>query len=200
MLPLAIAFLAVLLLWPVVGVSRPMPADFLTHPQLTVYALCFFTACIAYWEVVATLFDLNKQNLIPRLQVLSWCVYLSLFLTSCLLCRRLKVCIIHIHNISAPFGAWIGPPLVLAGAIMVIRSRSEKKGEKPGLIAYPQFTGLLLILTGVSLAHWAWLPLLALPGILVIESWYIRRKEASEAQKIDSAAAKARFRVLPFIY
>jgi hypothetical protein len=200
MLPLAIAFLAVLVLWPVVGVTRPMPARFLTHPELTVYALCFFTACVAYWEVVASLFVFNRQNLKPRLHILAWCAYLSLFLTSCLLCQRLKVCIIHIHNISAGIGAWIGPPLVLAGTFFILSSMAEKNRQKPALLGYPRYLGLILILTGVSIAHWAWFPLLALPGVLVVQAWYIKRKEASLNEKIDASGPEARFKILPFIY
>jgi hypothetical protein len=199
-LPLAISFLAVLFLWPVVGVSRPMPANFLTNPQLVAYALCFFTACFAYWEAVASLFVFNKQNFMPRLHILGWCTYLSLFLTSCLLCRRLKVCIIHIHNISASVGAWIGPPLVLAGTFFILRSLESKSREKPALLAYPQYLGLILILSGVSLAHWAWFPLLALPGVLVVEAWYVKRKESLESEKIEAIGPRARFKILPFIY
>ena len=200
MLPLSIAFLAVLILWPVVGVSRPMPAGFLTHPELTVYALCFFTACVAYWEAVASLFVLSRQNLMPRLHILAWCAYLSLFVTSCLLCQRLKVCILHIHNLPSGVGAWIGPPLALAGAFFVLSSLAQKNGEKATLLGYPQYLGLILILAGVSLAHWAWFPLLALPGVLVVEAWYIKRKETSVSEKIDANGPKARFKILPFIY
>jgi hypothetical protein len=203
-LPLAVVFLAALLLWPVVGVSRPLPGNFLTHPELTVYALCFFTACVGYWPAVASLFAFDKQNLTGRLHVLGWCVYLSLFITSCLLCRRLKVCIIHIHNISAAVGAWLGPPLVIAGTFLILSALAEKNRKKPALLAYPQHLGLLLIIAGVSIAHWAWFPLLALPGIFIVEAWYIKREEASKAvaaaEKTDGSIPTARFRIIPFIY
>ena len=199
-LPLAIAFLAVLVLWPVVGVSRPMAAEFLTKPQLTVYAMAFFTACIAYWEDVAAVFAFNKDNLNYRLNVLSWCVYLSLFLTSCLLCRRLKVCLLDIQALPPEVGSWIGPPIFFAGTLLILRSLSETRSQKPVLLEYPQFFGLLLMLFGTSIAHWAWFPLLAIPGVLVVEAWYIANKQQIEAAKNDVKGLNARFKILPFIY
>ncbi|MBS1991184.1 MAG: hypothetical protein JSS83_11735 [Cyanobacteria bacterium SZAS LIN-3] len=199
-LPLAIAFLAILVLWPVVGVSRPMPADFITQPQFVVYALVFFTACLGYWESVAALFAFNRDNLSFRLRVFSWCAYLSLFLTSCLLCRRLKVCLFHIHNFSGEIGSWIGPPIVLVGTLLVLASLSETRAKKPTLLAYPQFLGLLFMLAGVSIAHWAWFPLLALPGVLVVEAWYIAQKEHGDSSELPADRQPARFKILPFIY
>jgi len=203
-LPLAIAFLAVLVLWPVVGVARPMPADFITRPQIVVYALAFFTACIAYWETVAALFPLNREHWQHRLKVLSWCVYLSLFLTCCLLCRRLKICLFHIHGISHDIGSWIGPPICLIGTLLVLLSltdrHSSRRAKSTVLLEYPQFLGLLFMLAGISIAHWAWFPLLAIPGVFVLETWYIGQKERSEAAKNDGDRLPARFKILPFIY
>jgi len=202
-LPMAVAYIAALLLWPVVGVTRPLAADFLNTPEVTVYILVFFTTCLACWKDVAQLFVFNRDNIKNRLHVLCWSAYLSLFLTSCLLCRRLKICVIHIHNISLTTGSWIGPPLVILGAFFVLRSlfpRAAATGGSPTLIAYPKYLGLILILAGVSLAHWAWFPLLALPGVLVVEAWYIGRQAACDQEKNVVNRPSGRFKIVPFIY
>jgi len=200
MLPLSTAYMAALLLWPVVGVSRPMPEGFLTNPELTLYALAFFSACIGYWEVVAGLFVLNKQNLAPRLEILGWSLYLSLFVTSCLLCRRLHVGLINIDNLSSATWAWAGLPVALVGTFLILRSRVENTSQKPALLAYPQYLGLLLILAAMSIAHWAWFPLLALPGVLVVEAWYIKRKQDRNNAIVEANGPQARFKIVPFIY
>ena len=158
-----------LLLFIPAGVSRPMPVGFLTHPELVCLVLIFFASLPAAGRV-ASIFTFRRMARSERVLSLAWLAYMSLFLTSCLLCQRLHV---GAFQTRRPELGYSGDVLLIA-AIYIIYA-------KPSLVSYPRALGILIALAGVSLAHLAWFPLTALPGMLVILAWQIGRVQRMQS-------------------
>ena len=167
--------IASLLIFIAGGVSKPMPVGFLTHPELVCLVLIFFASLPAAGRV-ASIFSLGPMLKSERLLSFAWLAYMSLFLTSCLLCQRLHVGAFHTRRTELGYSG----DVLLIAALYIIYA-------KPSLVAYPRALGLLVALAGVSLAHLAWFPLTALPGMLVLLAWQIGR--AQRLQLVEDAVS-----------
>lgn len=152
---------------PVMGVSKPLHAGFITQPEHLSYALLFFAFSLSF--LIAT-----NQRLIAYLEpkkLGGWNLYCgitlygSLYLTAVLLCKRTNLGLLD-------FDLWIyiGLLLEMLGALSFLRSARRSKNSKD-LKDEALWPGLVMMAGGLSLTHLAWFPLLALPGLAVMAKW-----------------------------
>ena len=183
---------------PAFGVARPLPSGFLTTAQYVFYSIVFLTAfaagslgppaAIERWLRPVSLSEWNER--------IGFFTYGSLYLTSALLCMRMKLALFGTPE--QVFGvAYVGWILTVFGAyLFVIGLSAPKKIEK---IAYPHYLGVIFLASGLAFSHLTWFPLLALPGMLVFMGWRIEKIEgAQEAQPVSLPPGV--FRVIPFFY
>jgi hypothetical protein len=70
-------------------------------------------------------------------------------------------------------------------------------------LRYPDFTGRLIALCGIPLCFNAWLPLLAVPGIITLLKWHISDQEAFRISQLGERYLEYRKKtwyVVPYIY
>jgi protein-S-isoprenylcysteine O-methyltransferase Ste14 len=71
------------------------------------------------------------------------------------------------------------------------------------LVRHPDSSGRLLTLVGLPLCFGAWLPLLAVPGIIVLLKWHIADQEAFRISQLGNPYVEYRkgtWNIIPFIY
>ncbi len=71
------------------------------------------------------------------------------------------------------------------------------------VVRYPDASGKLLSLCGIPLCFSAWLPLLAMPGIIVLLKWHISDQESYRISQLGEsylAYKKRTWHFLPFLY
>jgi hypothetical protein len=152
-----------LLIFIPLGVTKPMPVGFLTHAEMVSLVLIFFSSLPVSGRI-GSIFVSRTLSRSERLLSLGWLAYMALYLTSCLICQRLHVG----HFVSRrPDLGYAGDALLIAAIYLIY--------AKPPLVAYPRALAVLIAMAGLSLAHLAWFPLTALPGMLVILAWQIGR-------------------------
>jgi hypothetical protein len=193
-LVLVVAFTAV----PAFGVAKPLPIGFLTTAQFVFYFMVFLTAfaagalgppaAVERWLKPVGLSEWNER--------IGFFTYGSLYLTSALLCMRMKLAIFGTYD-QAYLSAYIGWILTAVGSyLFVIGLAAPKKIKK---ITYPHYLGVIFLAAGLAFSHMTWFPLLALPGILVFMGWRIEKIES--AQEVEPVSLPAGvFRVIPFFY
>jgi len=189
-----VAFTAV----PAFGVAKPLPVGFLTTAQYVFYSIVFLTAltagCLAppmaveRWLRPVSLSEWNER--------IGFFTYGSLYLTSALLCMRIKLALFGTSE-QVLWVAYVGWILTALGSyLFVIGLSAPKKIDK---IVYPHYLGVILMASGLAFSHLTWFPLLALPGMLVFMGWRIEKIEgAQEAQPVSLPPGV--FRVIPFFY
>lgn len=193
-LALVAAFTAV----PAYGVARPLPHGFLTVGQYVFYFIVLLTAfaagclgrpaAIERWLRPVGLSEWNER--------IGFFTYGSLYLTSALLCMRMKLALFGTYE-QAQFVAYIGWILTTIGAYLFVTGLSAP--QKIAKIAYPHYLGVIFLASGLAFSHLTWFPLLALPGILVFMGWRIEKMEREQEEQPVSLPAGV-FRVIPFFY
>jgi len=193
-LVLVVVFTAV----PVFGVAKPLPAGFLTTAQYVFYFIVFLTAfaagslgppvAVERWLRPVTISEWNER--------IGFFTYGSLYLTSALLCMRMKLALFGTYD-QAYLSAYIGWILTAIGSYLFVTGlAAPKKIEK---IAYPHYLGVIFLASGLAFSHLTWFPLLALPGILVFMGWRIEKIESmQEPQPV--CLPPGVFRIIPFFY
>jgi protein-S-isoprenylcysteine O-methyltransferase Ste14 len=71
------------------------------------------------------------------------------------------------------------------------------------LVRYPDSTGRLIALCGIPLCFGAWLPLFAIPGIIVLLKWHINDQEAFRISQLGEPYLeyrKSTWSLVPYIY
>ncbi|MBU6450280.1 MAG: hypothetical protein KGS72_00770 [Cyanobacteria bacterium REEB67] len=157
----------------IVGVSMPLKANFYPPAVYVALAVVMLNAAIGGASPMTAMFTVSKEGRREALLALAWTAYISLYLTSCLLCQRLNIGIFHTHNL---FWAWSGVVFALIGTFVPVflkRSGSDKSGVVlfQKVAGYPKYTALIFSMAGFSLANLAWFPLTAIPGMFVIAAW-----------------------------
>ena len=122
--------------------------------------------------------------------------YGGLYLTSALLCMRMKLALFGTYD-QAYFVAYIGWILTILGAYLFVMGLAAP--QKIAKIAYPHYLGVIFLASGLAFSHLTWFPLLALPGILVFMRWRIEKMESTQEVQPVSLPAGV-FRVVPFFY
>lgn len=183
---------------PAYGVSRPLPHGFLTVGQYVFYSIVLLTAfaagslgrpaAIERWLRPVGLSEWNER--------IGFFTYGSLYLTSALLCMRMKLALFGTFE-QAQFVAYIGWILTVLGAYLFVVGLSAP--EKIAKIAYPHYLGVIFLASGLAFSHLTWFPLLALPGILVFMGWRIEKMER-EQEELPVSLPAGVFRVIPFFY
>lgn len=130
-------------------------------------------------------------------------LFFFLYVGCCALCERIN------------FGAFpigVGPVLRTIGVVLVVcgmlvrlwAQRSKALEDGPyRRVRHPDPAGKLLALCGVPLAFNAWVPLLALPGILVLLKWHIADQEAFRISQLGEpylAYRKKTWNLIPYLY
>lgn len=180
---------------PVWGIAMPMPRGFIDMPMQQCYVLLSVLFAIA-----GALRDFSPGSLLQMrcrsLGLLLAClVYGSLYLASAILCPRLRIGVIPM-----PFGAIDQYAFLasIAGSVLFfygLRWGVLSAGRR-AYLAYPQYLGILLFALGIALAHRAWLPLLALPGLTILFIWHTQRQALIQ----DSPASRAKYKVMPLVW
>ena len=193
-LALVVAFTVV----PAFGVAKPLPIGFLTRGQFVFYFIVFLTAlavgslgppqAISRWLKPVNLSEWNER--------IGFFTYGSLYLTSALLCMRMKLALFGTYD-QLSYVAYIGWILSAVGAYLyVVGIVAPKKIRK---IAYPHYLGVIFLAAGLAFSHMTWFPLLALPGIFVFMGWRIEKMESTQESQPVSLPPGV-FRVIPFFY
>lgn len=193
-LALVVAFTAV----PAFGVAKPLPIGFLTMGQFVFYFIVFLTAlavgslgppqAVARWLKPVNVSEWNER--------IGFFTYGSLYLTSALLCMRMKLALFGTYD-QLPYVAYIGWILAAVGAYLYVVGIVAPK--KIGKIAYPHYLGVIFLASGLAFSHLTWFPLLALPGILVFMGWRIEKMESTQEPQPVSLPPGV-FRIIPFFY
>lgn len=96
------------------------------------------------------------------------------------------------------------PPECDTGSPSGVSSRTNLVCRGPHrLVRHPEAAGALLAFLGLPLAFGCWLPLLALPGIVVLLKWHISDKEAFLISQLGEPYLQYRkesWNLIPFIY
>ncbi len=216
-LALLVLLLVVGLVAPVVAIAKPMKAGFLLNADFAAYALVAFSfmlkgVCLRRQFVAV---PLSRNSILSALGIY---LYLSLFLMSSLLCRRLKLAMLPDELYWLSYAAIV--PLTFA-LLLILKGRSS---HLSAIVSYPSYLGLLLAMTAFPLVQMCWFPLLALPGVLIVMAWHIdyaERNSLERAFELDVPTAdgtliemvndekeklapievvEPRFKIIPFLY
>lgn len=192
-----LAVAALFILAPVVGVAKPLPRAFLSSSQHVFYLLAFLTSFTAGFctDPVRMKAWLRPQGVAAWNERLGYLTYSSLFLTSALLCMRMRLALFPPE--IAPLVAYIGWLLTAIGGWMFVTGLAAP--QRLPQIAYPHYLAIIFLASGLALSHFTWFPLLALPGFLVFMRWRIEKRASLEDPDTVSVS-KARFKIVPFIY
>ncbi|CAN5211946.1 hypothetical protein BH11CYA1_BH11CYA1_35490 [soil metagenome] len=193
-LALVAAFTAV----PALGVARPLPRGFLTTGQYVFYFIICLTAfaagslgqqaSIKRWLKPVGLSEWNER--------IGFFTYGGLYLTSALLCMRMKLALFGSYD-QVNLLVYIGWILTVLGGYLFVTGIAAP--QKIAKIAYPHYLGVIFLASGLAFSHLTWFPLLALPGILVFMRWRIVKMENSQDVQPVSLPAGV-WRVIPFFY
>lgn len=180
---------------PVWGIAMPMPRGFIDAPMQQCYALVS-----VLFSTAGALRDFSPGTLVQMrwrsLGLLFACLtYGSLYLSSAILCPRLRIGVIPLPVGAIDRYAFI---VIISGAVLFfygLRWGVLRLGNR-AYLAYPQYLGVMCIALGIALAHRAWLPLLALPGLTILFIWHTQR----QALMPDNPAMDAKYKVMPLIW
>lgn len=192
---------------PVLMVAKPMKAGFIDNADIFVYGIVACAYLSRALKSKTTIFRFNWTPL--SLAAYLGCVlYFALYLMSALLAKRMGLALL-----SGALWSYLGVSLALLGGWLIVTGRF---GPAVKLVSYPVYSGVLVLLAGLSLVHGTWFSLLALPGLLTVIAWRISHCERAALEKLyqvdgevellssdGSEGAKvleAPYKVLPFIY
>jgi hypothetical protein len=166
----------------IVGVAMPLKANFYPTVVYVAFLVVMINAAIGGASPMTDLFTTEREKRRDALLALAWTAYITLYLTSCLLCPRLNIGIFHTHN---PFWAWSGVVLALVGTLVPFflrRSGSATSGVVlfQKVAGYPKYTALIFSMAGFAMANLAWFPLTAIPGMFVIAAWQTNSEKIFE--------------------
>ncbi len=150
-------------------------------------------------------------------------IFLILYVACAALCERLSLTSLRLDLLR-----WFGLALVAGGVAVRASFRfnpspfvieavpkgdlktdtcsgdSGKASNRPGaLVRHPEAAGALLALAGLPLVFACWLPLLSLPGIIVLLKWHIADRESFLISQFGSSYLEYRkksWNLIPFIY
>lgn len=174
-LSLLILLVVVWLVLPIYAVAKPMRHDFLTVFDYCAYALIFLVF-VNKALAKGRRFIGKPLDSALLFAYLGYGSYLSLFIMSSILCRRLNFCLLK--GISLPYAFLV---LLALSMVLIVRGRSSRLSQ---LVAYPACLGLLLAMAALPLLQGAWLPLLALPGVFIVMTWLVKKNEREEALRL----------------
>ncbi|HMW92280.1 MAG TPA: hypothetical protein PL112_17065 [Candidatus Obscuribacter sp.] len=216
-LALLVLLLVVGLVAPVVAIARPMKAGFLLNADFAAYVLIAFTFMLKGLALRRSFVAVPlTKDLI--LKALGLYLYLSLFLMSSLLCRRLKLAMLPDQYYWLSYAAIV--PLTFS-LLLILKGRNSGLAS---VVSYPVYLGLLMSMAFFPLVQMCWFPLLALPGVLIVMAWRIdnaERNSLERAFELEAPAAdgtlielveddreklapleviEPRFKIIPFLY
>jgi protein-S-isoprenylcysteine O-methyltransferase Ste14 len=161
----------------------------------------------------------HLQNKPAYGRLIRWALpaFLVLFVACSALCERLSV---GLFRIDAEIVRSIGLLVIVGGLAVRICSQAatssalvEEQQEEAAvmtlptgphkLLRHPDAAGQLLILLGIPLVFNSWIPLLALPGVIVLLKWHISDQEAFRISQIGEPYLEYRkgtWNLIPFIY
>jgi len=164
----------------------------------------------------------NVQNKPAYTRFLRWAgpMFLVLYVGCSALSQRLTVAFIAGELIRT-----FGIAVCIVGILIRVWAHSNtpslftkqaQEGEDPGqpkiivmptgphkYIRYPDAAGRLIALLGLPLVFNTWLPLIALPGIMVLLKWHISDQEAFRISQLGESYVqykKQTWNLVPFIY
>ncbi len=188
---------AVFVLTPPLGVAKPLPRAFLHQAQYIFYAICLIAAFLTGFAVEPARMAawLRPRTLSAWNERLGYLTYFSLYLTSALLCMRMKLALFGAYELFYPI-AYFGLVLTVIGSWLFIKGLN---GLKLAKIAYPHYLGVIIGAIGLALSHLTWFPLAAIPGILVFMKWRIEKLEALQDPMPEGVTAP-RYKIIPFVF
>lgn len=175
-LSLLILLVVVWLVLPIYAVAKPMKHDFLSIFDYCAYALILIVF-ISKALAKGRRFIGKPLDSSLLFAYLGYGSYLSLFIMSSILCRRLNFCLLK--GLSLPYAFLV---LLALSMVLIAKGRGSRLSQ---LVAYPAFLGLLLAMVALPLLQGAWLPLLALPGVFIVMTWLVKKNEREEALRLS---------------
>jgi len=161
----------------------------------------------------------NVQHQPAYGRLIRWALpaFLVLFVACSALCERLNV---GLFRVDSEIMRTLGILIILGGLAVRVSSQAampsalaEDKPEEAAVMAFPRgphkllrhpdAAGQLLILLGIPLVFNSWIPLLALPGVIVLLKWHISDQEAFRISQIGEPYLEYRkgtWNLIPFIY
>jgi protein-S-isoprenylcysteine O-methyltransferase Ste14 len=134
-------------------------------------------------------------------------LFFFLYVGVCALCERLSARIPYaVFPTSAGFVVrTIGIALVVCGILLRLAAYRSKplEGGPYQKLRHPDAAGKLLSLFGLPFVFNAWLPLLALPGVLVLLKWHIADLEAFRISQLGEPYLEYRkktWNLIPYLY
>lgn len=130
-------------------------------------------------------------------------VFFFLYVGCCALCERINFGAFPIT--VGVIARTVGIGLVVCGMLVRLwAQRSEPmRGGPYKKVRHPDAAGKLLSLCALPLAFNAWLPILALPGILVLLKWHIADQEAFRISQLGEPYLdyrKKTWNLIPYLY
>lgn len=211
------------LLAPAFSVVKTMKPGFIANTDIAAYAFLTLAFWGKTWQMRRLLIA-ARYSIREVIIYVSQLLYMSLFVMSALLCRRLRwgeIPMTFLYQSDLLLLSYFGLAVLAVGVVILLKSSQASLSDRLNL-GYPFCLGLLLCMTGFPLALMAWLPLLALPGIFTLMVWRIgeieRQQEhpdldlniedatlellKEEDQSIAEPAlvVTPRFKILPWIY
>lgn len=203
------------LLAPAYSVLKPMKSGFITNIDIAAYVFLALAFWGKSWQMRRDLVGV-RYSLSQIFSYLAMVLYMSLFVMSSLLCRRLAWGELPVY--LTYYCSYFGLFVLALGVVLLLKSANASLADRLNL-GYPFCLALLLCMTGFPLATTSWLPLLALPGVFTFMVWRIgdlERKQLEPSLQIDlenttveivqeegSSAVSVvapRFKILPWIY
>jgi protein-S-isoprenylcysteine O-methyltransferase Ste14 len=92
---------------------------------------------------------------------------------------------------------------VPASSLPVPAAESQFPSGPHKVVRYPDASGELLALAGLPLVFNAWLPLLALPGVIILLKWFISDQESFRISQLGEPYLEYRKRtwnLIPYVY
>ncbi len=175
-LSLLILLVVVWLVLPIYAVAKPMKHDFLSIFDYCAYALILIVF-ISKALAKGRRFIGKPLDSSLLFAYLGYGSYLSLFIMSSILCRRLNFCLLK--GLSLPYAFLV---LLALSMVLIAKGRGSRLSQ---LVAYPACLGLLLAMVALPLLQGAWLPLLALPGVFIVMTWLVKKNEREEALRLS---------------
>lgn len=142
-------------------------------------------------------------------------VFFSLYVGCAALCERISVGAFPMS--AGAVVRTIGIAVVLAGMILRLWSQrsapADLNPEKPQepmfptgphkVLRHPDAAGKLLSLVGLPFVFNAWLPVLAIPGVVILLKWHISDQEAFRISQLGEPYLEYRkktWNLIPFVY
>lgn len=163
--------------------------------------------------------DRHVQNKPAYGRLISWALptFVVLFVACSALCERLNV---GLFRWESEIIRTVGMLIIIGGLVVRLWSQAstpsalgeEKTDEATPmtfpagphkLLRHPDAAGQVLILLGIPLIFNSWIPLLALPGVIVLLKWHISDQEAFRISQIGDPYLEYRkgtWNLIPFIY